>query len=180
MELINNMLAFSAGEACRLSGVAYKRLDYWARSGFITPTVVTPEDGNKARRRYSFRNLVALTVARKLRDIGFSLQALRRIHDLLHTSYPVPFAQAWLISDGHDIFELSETETEILSLLRHPGQSCLPLTVLDLGRTTQELLTAVALNTGTAAEDIRERIARGEGQLQEIQHKQHAMAGHGR
>jgi DNA-binding transcriptional MerR regulator len=166
MDLINNILAFGAGEACALSGIAYKRLDYWSRSGFITPSVVTPEAGNKARRRYSFRNLVELTVARKLRDIGFSLQALRRVHDLLQKRYPAPFAQAWLISDGHDIFALSEKETEILSLLRHPGQSCLPLAVLDLGRTTQELIAAVALDTGTTADEIRERIACGAGEPQ--------------
>lgn len=166
MDLMNNMLAFSSGEACALSGLAYKRLDYWARSGFIAPTVIAPEDGNKARRRYSFRNLVELTVARKLRDIGFSLQALRRVRDLLQKQYPAPFAQAWLISDGHDIFALSEKETGILSLLRHPGQSCLPLAVLDLGRTTQELIAAVALDTGRTAEDIRERIAHGAGEPQ--------------
>ncbi len=167
MDLIHDVLAFTSGEACALSCVAFKRLDYWARSGFVSPSVVAPEAGNKARRRYSFRDIIALTVARKLRDIGFSLQALRRVHTLLQQDYPLaPFAQAWLISDGHDIFKLSKDEKEILSVLRHPGQWCLPVMVLDLGRTTQELVTAVALNTKTTAEEIRERIASGAGEPQ--------------
>jgi DNA-binding transcriptional MerR regulator len=163
MELLNNMLAFSAGEACRYSGVAYKRLDYWARSGFICPSIVAPESGNSARRRYSFRNLVELTVARKLRDLGFSLQALRCVQRLLQKEYPAPFAQAWLISDGHDIFRLSKTGNEILSVLCDPGQAFLPFAVLDLGRTAHDLVAAIALDTGTTAEEIRELIARDAG-----------------
>jgi|SRR5215831_15924678 len=180
MALIHDVFAFGAGEACALSGIAYKRLDYWARSGFITPSVIAPAAGNKARRRYDFQDLVELTVARKLRDIGFSLQALRKIQTLLRSAYRAPFAQAWLISNGHDIFELREHQAEILSLLSHPGQSCLPMTVLDLGRTAQELVELAASYLHTTAAEIRERIARGEGQSQGTQHKQQAMAGHGR
>lgn len=175
MDLINDVFAFGAGEACALSGIAYKRLDYWARSGFITPSVVAPAEGNKARRRYGFQDLVELTVARKLRDVGFSLQALRKIQKLLRRAYRAPFAQAWLISDGHDIFELRAQEAEILSVLRHPGQSCLPITVLDLGRTTQELVELAASHLHITAVEIRERIARGEGQPQGTKRKKYAM-----
>jgi DNA-binding transcriptional MerR regulator len=144
MDLTNDILGFSAGEACALSGVAFKRLDYWARSGFVPPSVRAPEAGYRARRRYSFRDVVELTVVRKLRDVGFSLQALRRIKKLLRRDYHAPFADAWLISDGHDVFELRKKQADIISVLHHPGQSCLPLAVLDVGRTVQELMELAA------------------------------------
>lgn len=162
MDLINNILAFGAGEACTLSGVHMKRLDYWARSGFITPSVQAPEVGYRARRRYSFRDVVELTVARKLRDIGFSLHALRHIQKLLRREYHAPFADAWLISDGHDVFELRQEEAAIISVLHHPGQSCLPITVLDVGRTVQELMELAAAQHNRTVEEIREQIAHGD------------------
>jgi DNA-binding transcriptional MerR regulator len=162
MELINDSLAFSAGEACTLSGVAFKRLDGWARSGFITPSVQAPSAQYHARRRYSFRDIVELTVARKLRDIGFSLHALRHIQKVLRRDYQAPFADAWLISDGHDVFELRQEQADIISVLRHPGQSCLPFAVLDVGRTVQELLEVTASQRDMTIAEIREQIAHGE------------------
>jgi len=161
MDLVNNMLGFGAGEACELSGIAFKRLDYWARSGFITPSVRTPEGGNKARRRYSFRDLIELTVVRKLRDVGFSLQALRQIQKLLRRDYHAPFADAWLISDGHDVFELCKKKTEIVSVLRRPRQLCLPTMLLDVGATAQELMELAAAHRQMTVAEIRERIAHG-------------------
>ena len=175
MDLTNGMLGFSAGEACRFSRVAFKRLDYWARSGFITPSVRAPEGGNKARRRYSFRDLVELAVARKLRDVGFSLPALRKIQTMLQRDYHAPFAQAWLISDGHNVFEIRQDKAEIVSLLHHPGQSCLPIAVLDLGRTAQELMELAAAHLQMTVDEIRERIAHGDGEAKTIRRKESAI-----
>jgi DNA-binding transcriptional MerR regulator len=162
MELLNDILAFSAGEACLFSGVAFKRLDGWARSGFIVPSLQAPHADYHARRRYSFRDLVELTVARKFRDIGVSLQALRTIQKLLRRDYQAPFAEAWLITDGIDVFELREKQTDIISVLRHPGQSCLPFTVLDVGRTVEELIAAATAQRAMTVQEIREHIARDE------------------
>jgi DNA-binding transcriptional MerR regulator len=162
MDLVNESLAFSAGEACALSGVAFKRLDGWARSGFITPSVQAPSTHYRARRRYSFRDIVELTVARKLRDLGFSLHALRRIQQVLRRDYPAPFADAWLITDGQDVFELRTEQTGIISVLRSPGQACLPFAVLDVGRTVEELLEVLGRQRTLTREQIREHIARGE------------------
>jgi DNA-binding transcriptional MerR regulator len=179
MELINEILAFSAGEACRFSGVAFKRLDGWARSGFIVPSVQAPHADYHARRRYSFRDIVELTVARKLRDnIGVSLQALRTIKKILRRDYQAPFAQAWLITDGHDFFELREKQADITSVLRHPGQSksCLPFAVLDIGRTVQELIAVAAAERDMTIQEIREKIARDEPAQGKTTHMLHGAS----
>ena len=162
MKFIGDVLGFQAKEACAFAGVGYKRLDNWAITGFIRPSLKGPGTGKRPFRYYSFHDLVAITVARKLRDTGFSLGALRRVGAMLEGAYHDPqFAHAWLISDGHDIFELRRTERDIFSLLKHPGQSCLPLTVLDLGRTFDELVDRVAQERHETQAEVRELIARG-------------------
>jgi DNA-binding transcriptional MerR regulator len=79
MKLIGENLGFQAKEACAFSGVGYKRLDNWARTGFIRPSLAAPDEDTHRFRYYSFNDVVALAVARKLRDTGFSLRALQRI-----------------------------------------------------------------------------------------------------
>src|SRR5215813_1311328 len=176
MDVIDEILAFSAGEACMLSGVAFKRLDGWARSGFIVPSVQAPHADYRARRRYSFRDIVELTIARKLRDIGFSLQALRTIQQLLRRDYQAPFAQAWLITDGHDVFALRKKQADITSVLRHPGQSCLPFAVLDVGRTVEELIAVAAAQREMTVQEIREKIARAEPAQRKTTHMLHGAS----
>jgi DNA-binding transcriptional MerR regulator len=162
MKLIGEKLGFQAKEACAFSGVGYKRLDQWARSGFLPPSLAAPDEETHRFRYYSFSDIVALTVARKLRDTGFSLEALLRIKTMLAHDYQDPlWAHAWLISDGHDIFELRHDSKEILSLLQHPGQVCMPVTVLDLGRTAEELIEMAAKDLQKTRAEVRELIARG-------------------
>jgi DNA-binding transcriptional MerR regulator len=159
MDLFNDRLAFSSVEACKLSGVGFKRLDGWARSGFIAPSVQAPSTTYHFRRRYSFQDIIELAVARKLRDTGFSLDALRQIKKVLRRDFhPLPKR---LISDGHDVFELRQKQTLYQLAPRH-GQACLPLTILDVGRTVQELLEIAAVQRDATIAEIREQIARGE------------------
>lgn len=162
MKLIGDMLAFQAKEACAFSGVGYKRLDNWARTGFITPSLAAPDEATHRFRYYSFNDVVALAVARKLRDTGFSLDALRRIKTMLADDYQDPlWAHAWIISDGHDLFAVRHSRDEILSLLKHPGQSCMPITVLDVACTAKELVDMAAKNLQKTRAEVRELIARG-------------------
>jgi DNA-binding transcriptional MerR regulator len=162
MKFIGEQLAFQAREACAFAGVGYKRLDNWARTGFITPSLAAPDKGTLRFRYYSFHDVVALTVARKLRDTGFSLGALRRIKTMLAHDYQDPlWAHAWIISDGHDLFALRHHRQEILSLLKHPGQSCMPITVLDVACTAEELVTMAAQDLQKTKAEVRELIAQG-------------------
>jgi DNA-binding transcriptional MerR regulator len=161
MKFIGDTIGFQAKEVCAFSGLQYRRLDNWAKTGFIVPSLVASDAHKKRLRYYSFTDIVALTVARKLRDTGFSMPALRRIKRMLEKDYQNPLAHAWLVSDGHDIFELRRNQRDILSLLQHPGQSCLPMTVLDLGRTAEELVVVAAQGAHKTYVEVRELIARG-------------------
>lgn len=54
----------------------YANLDYWVRSGFFRPSV-EEASGKGSDRTFSFRDVVALKVAQRLRTAGVSLQSLR-------------------------------------------------------------------------------------------------------
>src|ERR1051325_3166802 len=92
---------FSATEASSVSGVPYKTVDYWAKTGFIVPSIAAAR-GSGTERRYSFDDLVALRVARQLRKEGASMQALRKVVTALR-NYKTDFASSRLIVVGSDI-----------------------------------------------------------------------------
>ena len=57
------MKGFTAKQVVALTGVPYKRLDSWANSGFLMPSIAEA-DGTGSRRLYSFQDLVALRTAK--------------------------------------------------------------------------------------------------------------------
>jgi len=129
---------FTAGEAEKLTGVPYYRLDYWARSGFIRPSIAGAE-GKGSKRLYSFRDLVALRTARELRNSGVPLQTLRKVVRYLRRLKGLenPLAEARLVVAGDDVI-LVESREKLISILKSPGQGMLHL-VLDLPRVVKEL-----------------------------------------
>lgn len=133
--------SFTAGEAVRLTGVAYKTLDYWAKSGFLVPSVAKAA-GTGAWRAYDFQDLIALKVAVRLRTAGVSLQALRRVvAHLRGRGLDQPLSNVFLVSDGEDVYE--RRGDDLISALQKPGQAAFAF-VLDLGGVVAELRRAIA------------------------------------
>ena len=115
---------FSAGQAVKLSGVPYATLDYWVRSGFLSPSVEKAA-GKGTDRTFSFRDVVALRVAQRLREAGVSLESLReavgRIRRLRSLgSASDALSSTYLLSDGRTVYE--KTGDELVDLVRRPGQ----------------------------------------------------------
>lgn len=69
--------AYSGPQAARIAGVTYRRLDYWARKGFIRPTIQNPR-GRGNYRLYSVLDILGLKVAKRLRSQGVGLKTIRR------------------------------------------------------------------------------------------------------
>jgi len=134
--------AYTAGQAARYSGVPYKTLDFWARTEFIVPSVLE-STGKGTARIYSFRDLIALRTALKLRQAGISLQALRMVVARLEEldGLESPLAETYLASDGFDVF--IKHGDEIRSVLRRPGQVAFTW-VLDLSGIVQEVVARTA------------------------------------
>jgi DNA-binding transcriptional MerR regulator len=136
------MAGFTAKQVVALTGVPYKRLDSWANSGFLIPSIAEA-DGTGSRRLYSFQDLVTLRTAKLLRDAGISLQGLRKVVQFLRDTHGMaqPLSQTRLVVAGDDVL-LVQTEGDLMSVLRYPGRHILRV-VVDLGRLVQTLCEEV-------------------------------------
>jgi DNA-binding transcriptional MerR regulator len=132
------MKGFTAKQVVALTGVPYKRLDSWANSGFLMPSLAEA-DGTGSRRLYSFQDLIALRTAKLLRDAGISLQGLRKVMQFLRDTRSLerPLVQVRLVVTGDDVL-MVQNDGDLMSVLRHPGQHVLRV-VVDLGRVVQAL-----------------------------------------
>jgi DNA-binding transcriptional MerR regulator len=132
------MTGFTAKQVVALTGVPYKRLDSWANSGFLIPSIAEA-DGTGSRRLYSFQDLVTLRTAKILRDTGISLQGLRKVVQFLRDTHGMdqPLAQTRLIVAGDDVL-MVQTDGDLMSVLRYPGQHVLRV-IVDLGRLVHTL-----------------------------------------
>lgn len=122
----SNQLAFDVGSdgyrvgyrgptVCKIVGITYRQLDYWARTGLVEPGMRKAE-GSGTHRLYSFDDIVRLKVVKRLLDTGVSLQKVRLAVDELRARGR-SIAETTLMSDGTSVFALSDTN-EVLDLLR--------------------------------------------------------------
>ncbi len=136
-------------EVCRVVGISYRQLDYWARTGLVTPSV-KDAGGSGTQRQYSFQDLVRLRVIKKLLDAGVSLRRIRKAIDFLSEHMNTQLQGITLMSDGSSIYAC-ESEDEIIDLVKR-GQGVFAI-ALDkvwddlsgsLARSRREDRTAVA------------------------------------
>ncbi len=100
---------------CKLIGITYRQLDYWARTGLLRPSVADAR-GSGSKRLYSYRDLLELKVIKQLLDAGVSLQSARRAVDCLRQNLGVDLASAKLVlTESHSV--LAQTNGEIVDLL---------------------------------------------------------------
>ncbi len=103
-------------EVCKLVGISYRQLDYWARTGLVTPSI-REAGGSGTQRLYSFRDLVQLKVIKKLLDAGVSLQNVRKAVVYLRQHLGTEPSSVTLMSDGARIYAC-ESEDEIIDLVK--------------------------------------------------------------
>jgi len=132
------MDSFSTGDAVRITGVSFRNIDYWARTRFIVPSIAEAK-GTGTERKYSFSDLLALRVARELREAGVSTQSLRRVVEFLRRRRSLihPLAECRLIVTGSDV-QVADSPQKIMSVLRAPGQTSFAF-IFDLARTVNEM-----------------------------------------
>ena len=98
-------------EVCKLVGISYRQLDYWARTGLVRPSVQDAQ-GSGSQRLYSFQDLVVLRVIKNLLDTGVSLQKVRKAVEALHAMRR-PAHGVTLMSDGNRIYEADSPEAVV-------------------------------------------------------------------
>ena len=76
---------FRGPQVCKIVGITYRQLDYWARTDLIRPSIADAK-GSGTQRRYSYRDLVELKVIKGLLDAGVALQTARKAVEYLRTT----------------------------------------------------------------------------------------------
>jgi DNA-binding transcriptional MerR regulator len=110
---------FRVPEVCRIIGISYRQLDYWARTELVRPSIQDAQ-GSGTQREYSFQDLVQLRVIKKLLDAGVSLQRVRKAVEYLGT-IKAPTHGVTLMSDGARIYAVESPEAVIDLLSKGQG-----------------------------------------------------------
>ncbi len=125
---------FRGPQVCKIVGITYRQLDYWARTDLIRPSIADAA-GSGTQRRYGYRDVVELKVIKNLLDAGISLQQARRAIDYLRDHLGEDLASASLVINGGGSV-LARSGDEIIDLVRR-GQGV--LNILPLGGMMDEL-----------------------------------------
>jgi DNA-binding transcriptional MerR regulator len=106
---------YGGPQVCKLIGITYRQLDYWARTGLLRPSVADAR-GSGTKRLYSYRDLLELKVIKQLLDAGVSLQSARRAVDCLRQNLGADLPSAKLVlTEGRSV--LAQTNGEVVDLL---------------------------------------------------------------
>jgi DNA-binding transcriptional MerR regulator len=124
-------------QVCAIVGITYRQLDYWARTGLLSPSI-TKARGSGSQRVYSYADLVQLKVIKRLIDSGVALQAARRAIECLRSAGEDLATANLVIDDRRSV--LAHTGEEIIDLLKG-GQTV--LNIVPLGGLVTELQTAI-------------------------------------
>ena len=106
-------------DVCRIVGISYRQLDYWARTELVTPSV-RDAHGSGTQRLYSFQDLVSLRVIKSLLDTGVSLNRVRTAIEYLQEMDRPPHGVT-LMSDGKGVYEAHSPEAVVDLLNKGQG-----------------------------------------------------------
>jgi predicted RNase H-like HicB family nuclease len=124
--------AFGARVVKEITGVSRMQLQHWHRTGIVRPSIRIGA-GKGSRSEYSFRDLVQLKVAKRLRGEGISLQKIRKALEYLRKNFPdvkAPLAELRFLTNGEDLFVLTEDPRVILDALK--GQFVLSFAIGEI------------------------------------------------
>jgi DNA-binding transcriptional MerR regulator len=125
---VRDETGYRAPQVCKIVGITYRQLDYWARTGLLAPSIRAAA-GSGSQRLYAFQDIVQLRVVKRLLDAGMSLkrirQAMRILTEQLHSARPL--ADVTLLSDGSTIYAARSAD-EVVDVFRR-GQGVFGIAV---------------------------------------------------
>jgi DNA-binding transcriptional MerR regulator len=145
-------MIFGRKAVVNLTGVSGRQVDYWARTGVVRPSVKSAA-GKGSRREYSFKDLVALKMAKRLKDEGISLQKIRRALAFLRKHFPdlkQPLAELKFLTDGKTVY-VGRNRKKIFDTLNQ-GQFVFSLALGDI---IEELQGELEHFAGPTEETVR-------------------------
>ena len=120
---------FPDEQAARLATVSLRQLRYWAKDGFMPPSLDLSDRGFPGSRLYSFRDLVCLRVLGQLKNVHrVSLQHLRRTKASLAHLGDDLWAKTTLYVLGRRVV-VYNPEAGLTEVVSGQGVMTIPLTV---------------------------------------------------
>jgi DNA-binding transcriptional MerR regulator len=129
---------YSGPTVCKIVGISYRQLDYWARTDLIRPSLADAA-GSGTQRRYSHRDLVELKVIKSLLDGGVALKSARRAIEYLRSNLGEDIASANLVLNGASSI-LAHSDGELIDIVRQ-GQGV--LNIVPLGGVVDDIDAAI-------------------------------------
>ncbi|MHB8680984.1 MAG: MerR family transcriptional regulator [Acidimicrobiales bacterium] len=129
---------FRGPQVCKLVGITYRQLDYWARTGLLRPSIADAR-GSGTQRLYAYTDVLELKVIKQLLDAGISLQRARRAVECMRQGLGADLASANLVLVGTDSV-LAHSDGEVVDLLKG-GQGV--LNIVPLSGVVEELDAAI-------------------------------------
>jgi DNA-binding transcriptional MerR regulator len=136
--------------ACNATGITYRQLDYWARTGLVEPSIRSAA-GSGSQRLYSFRDILVLRIVKRLIDTGVSLPNIRAAVRHLDDRGDADLAQITLMSDGASIYEC-RSKDEVIDLVQG-GQGVFGIAVGSVWKEVEGSLSMLPGESSTG-EDI--------------------------
>jgi len=118
---------FRGPQVCKLVGITYRQLDYWARTDLLRPSLADAA-GSGTQRLYSYHDVLSLKVIKKFLDAGLALPAARRAIDCLRQAGDDLASANIVLSDAHSV--LTTSDDELIDLVKG-GQGVLNIFSLD-------------------------------------------------
>lgn len=143
-------------QVCKVVGITYRQLDYWARTGLLRPSIADAH-GSGTQRLYAYSDLLELKVIKQLLDAGISLQRARRALECLGEGLGADLGSANLVLVGADSV-LARSDGEVVDLLKG-GQGV--LNIVPLSGVVGELDAAI-IQIGLASESANSSVARAD------------------
>jgi DNA-binding transcriptional MerR regulator len=151
-------VGFRGPQVCKIVGISYRQLDYWARTDLVRPSLADAR-GSGTQRRYSYRDLVRLKLIKNLLDAGVKLQAARKAIDYVRGDLGDDWASASLVLNGTNSV-LVRTGEDLVDVVRQ-GQGV--LNIVSLGQVVDELEASIHDLADVASEDTPARPASRSG-----------------
>jgi DNA-binding transcriptional MerR regulator len=129
---------FRGPQVCKVVGITYRQLDYWARTNLLRPSMADAK-GSGTQRIYSYGDLLELKVIKSLLDANVSLQSARTAVEYLRDNLGEDIGSANLVLCG-DTPLLVREDGEIIDLVRR-GQGV--LNIVPLSPVVEELTAAI-------------------------------------
>lgn len=138
-------VGFRGPQVCKIVGITYRQLDYWARTDLVRPSVQDAV-GSGSQRLYSYRDLLELKIIKTLLDNDVSLPRVRAVvEELRRRVGEDQLGSVDLVIQGNRVL-LVEDRGEIVELLSG-GQSA--FTFVTTGPMKKSLDAAVHEHTAS-------------------------------